>query len=217
MFADIDWVATASMTTAGATLVLAVATFSSVRSANRTARAAEQSLLAGLWPILAASRQADPAQRVVFLDDRQFDVPGGEAILEVTDDVIYLAIALRNVGKGLAILDRWWLIGDRVSADVRHADLDHFRGVTRDHSVPAGDLGTWQATFRDPADPAFHDAARAITARDHVTVELLYSDHLGRQRTISRFTLVPAADGRWFCSVSRHWNLDRPDPRQRRP
>lgn len=213
MLADIDWVATASMATAGATLVLAVATFSSVRSANRTARAAEQSLLAGLWPILAASRHDDPAQPVFFLDDHEVDVPGGEAVAEVTDDVIYLAIAVRNVGPGLAILDRWWFIDDRIGADVPHADPEHFYHVPRDHSVPAGDLGTWQGTFRDPADPAFQDAARAITARDHITIELLYSDHLGGQRTISRFTLVPGPDGRWFPSVSRHWNLDRPDPR----
>ena len=39
-----DWVTIASLATAGGTLVLAVATFSSVRSGNRTARAAERSL-----------------------------------------------------------------------------------------------------------------------------------------------------------------------------
>lgn len=213
MLADIDWVATASMTTAGATLVLAVATFASVRSANRTARAAEQSLLAGLWPILAASRRADPAQQVQFLDDRRFEIPGGEAILEVADGVIYLAISLRNVGPGLALLDSWWFIGDRIGADIPHANPDHFHRVHRDHSVPAGDLGAWSGTFRNTADPAYHDAARAITAKTHITIELLYSDHLGRQRTISRFILDPGQDGRWFTSVSRHWNLDRPDPR----
>ena len=43
-----DWVTISSLATAGGTLVLAVATFSSVRSANRSARVAERSLLAGL-------------------------------------------------------------------------------------------------------------------------------------------------------------------------
>ena len=43
-----DWASVASLATAAGTLVLAVATFASVRSANRTARAAEQSLQAGL-------------------------------------------------------------------------------------------------------------------------------------------------------------------------
>jgi hypothetical protein len=213
VLADIDWVAASSITTAGATLVLAVATFVSVRSANRIARAAEQSLLAGLWPILVASRHDDPAQSVVFLDDYKVDVPGGEAVAEVTDDVVYLALAVRNVGQGLAVLGGWWFIGDQIGPDVRHAEPEHFYHVPRDHSVPAGDLGTWQGTFRDPADPAFQLAARTITDRHHITIEMLYSDHLGGQRTISRFTLVPGPDGRWFPSVSRHWNLDRPDPR----
>src|ERR1039457_6034019 len=42
-----DWVTISSLATAGGTLVLAVATFSSVRSANRSARVAERSLLVG--------------------------------------------------------------------------------------------------------------------------------------------------------------------------
>ena len=40
----------ASLTTAAGTLVLAVATFSSTRSANRASRVAEQALLVGLRP-----------------------------------------------------------------------------------------------------------------------------------------------------------------------
>jgi hypothetical protein len=30
---------------------------------------------------------------------------------------------------------------------------------------------------------------------------------------ISRFTLLPAGDDAWLITVSRHWNLDRYDPR----
>ncbi len=48
----IDWVTVSALATAGGTLVLAVATFGSVRSANRAARAAGRSLLAGLRPLL---------------------------------------------------------------------------------------------------------------------------------------------------------------------
>ncbi len=43
-----DWVTISSLATAGGTLVLAVATFGSVKSANRAARIAELSLLSGL-------------------------------------------------------------------------------------------------------------------------------------------------------------------------
>jgi hypothetical protein len=45
-------------------------------------------------------------------------------------------------------------------------------------------------------------------------VELLYGDHEGGQRMVSRFALnSPRDGGTWLSSVGRHWNLDRPDPR----
>lgn len=66
-----DWSTIASLATAGGTLVLAVATFASIRSANRSvrtsersARIAEQSLLAGQRPLLVNSRlQEDGAEQ----------------------------------------------------------------------------------------------------------------------------------------------------------
>jgi hypothetical protein len=62
----VDWTIIASLGTAGGTLVLAVATFASVRSANRAARAAERSLQAGLRPLLVPSRLDDGDQKVYF-------------------------------------------------------------------------------------------------------------------------------------------------------
>jgi hypothetical protein len=53
-----DWASIASLATAAGTLVLAVATFAAVRSANRAARVAEQSLLVNLRPLLVPSRAA---------------------------------------------------------------------------------------------------------------------------------------------------------------
>ena len=55
-----DWVTISSPATAGGTLVLAVATFSAVRSANRAARVAERTLMAGLRPCSVPSRDDDP-------------------------------------------------------------------------------------------------------------------------------------------------------------
>ena len=49
-----DWVTISSLATAGGTLVLALATFGSVRSANRSARVAEESLLASVRPLARA-------------------------------------------------------------------------------------------------------------------------------------------------------------------
>jgi hypothetical protein len=44
----IDWTNVASLVTAGGTLVLGVATFAAVRSANRSARSAERSFEIGV-------------------------------------------------------------------------------------------------------------------------------------------------------------------------
>jgi hypothetical protein len=44
-------------------------------------------------------------------------------------------------------------------------------------------------------------------------LEILYSDHEGGQRTISRFGLTPREDDSWIASIACHWNLDRPSPR----
>jgi hypothetical protein len=50
-----------------------------------------------------------------------------------------------------------------------------------------------------------------------LAVELLYGDHEGGQRMITRFGLIPisAEDGRrrWLAVAARHWNLDRDEPR----
>src|SRR5205823_4670976 len=75
--ADVDWVTISSLATAGGTLVLAIATFASVRSANRAARTAERSLLEGLRPVLVTSRLQDPPEKIVFVDEHWVQVPGG--------------------------------------------------------------------------------------------------------------------------------------------
>jgi hypothetical protein len=215
VLASLDWVAAASVSTAVATLVLALATFAAVRSAQRTARISEQSLAAQLWPLLAPARPEDPEQKVLFQDQHKVMVSGGLAAAEATSESIYFAIAIRNVGPGLAVLDRWWFAGERRQGAEDHADESDFRRLTRDLYLPPGEIGYWQGAIRDPGSPEFATATAAIRNRQEMTVELLYSDYLGHQRTISRFILMPVSEGRWFVALTRHWNLDRPDPRPR--
>ena len=182
------------------------------RFGSQSARVTERALLAGLLPILIPSRLHDPAEKIRFADDHWVEVDGGHTLAEVGEGAIYLAIALRNVGHGVALLDRWdFHPRDVATESPRH--VDHFHRLTRDLYVPAGDLGFWQGTFRDKSDPAFLEAADAITARQPFTVDLLYGDHEGGQRTISRFILTPAGDMGWLSTVSRHWRLDRGDSR----
>jgi hypothetical protein len=208
----IDWVAVSSIVTASATLVLAIATFASVRSANRAARAAERSLLAGLRPLLAPSRLDDPPQKVGFMDQKWFLIPGSGGIAETSDEAIYLAIAVRNVGSGIAVLHGWFLTPDTEMGVTDYPPLDAFRRLTRDLYIAPGEVGFWQGAFRDSDDPAFAAARRAIDEPRRITVDILYGDHELGQRSITRFALTPVED-RWIAGVSRHWNVDRPDPR----
>jgi hypothetical protein len=208
-----DWVTISALATAGGTLVLAAATFASVRSANRSARVTERALLAGIRPVLVPSRLEDPPEKVGFVDDHWVRVPGGRATAEATGDAVYLAISLRNVGNGLAVLDRWDFHPERARGEDTRRAPEEFRRLTRDLYVPAGDRGFWQGAIREVDDPMFAAASAAINERRPMTIDVLYGDHEGGQRTITRIALLPAGDGGWIAAVGRHWNLDRPPPR----
>ena len=138
-----DWSTVASVGTAAGTLVLAIATYASVRSARRSALASERALLAAIRPVLVSSRLEDPGEKVGFVDQHWVKVDGGRGVVEVTDEAIYLVIALRNVGAGLAVLDRWDVHADRPRTEVTRTD--GFRRLTRDIYVPAGDHGSGKA------------------------------------------------------------------------
>jgi hypothetical protein len=202
-----------ALTTGGGTLVLASATFASVRSANRASRAAERSLLSGLRPLLMASRSDDPTLKVGFADNHFVELPGGSATAEVADDAIYLTMSVRNVGNGMAILHGWRVEYATELTGMTRPELGDFHRLTRDLYVAVGDVSFWQGAFRDRADPEFAAVSARIKDRKRMLLDILYGDHMGGQRVISRFSLIPRNDGSWFASVARHWNVDQPDPR----
>ena len=202
----------ASLATAGGTLILAVATFSAVRSGNRTARAAERSLLAGIRPVLAPSKPDDAELKINWADEHWSRVRGGQAGVELEGDVIYLAMPVRNVGAGMAVLHGWCVHPDW-DAQRPHAEPDGFRRQARDIYVPAGDVAMWQGALRDRGEELWDQVAEAIRDRRRFTIDLLYGDHEGGQRTITRFGITPVGEDAWLTTVARYWNLDRPDPR----
>lgn len=212
VLAVLDWSTIASLATAAGTLILAIATFSSVRSANRSARVAERALMVNLRPVLASTRLDDPVQKIGFVDGKWLVAPGGGGAAEVDGDVVYLGVAVRNAGNGLAVLHGWSLLPGPDLAGVPHADPEDFRRLTRDLYVPPADVGFWQGALRDPAEPLFAAIREAILEPRRFAVDVLYGDHEGGQRTITRFMMAPYNE-RWIASVSRHWNIDRPDPR----
>ena len=208
-----DWVTISSLATAGGTLVLAVATFSAVRSANRAARTSERSFLVGLRPVLFQSRRDDPTQKIRWVDNHWAHVEGGRASIESVDGVVYLAMSLRNGGSGIAVIQAWRAQRDEPSTNMVRPDPDDFSAQTRDMYVPAGDASFWQAAIREPDDRHRASVLEGVEGGS-LMIDVLYSDHEGGQRTISRFSIIrsPSGDSTWICSVVRHWNLDRRDP-----
>src|SRR5262249_34546036 len=180
-----------ALATAGGTLVLAIATFASVRSANRAARVAEQALMTNLRPLLTTSRLEDAAEKIGFADDHWMRIAGGMGGADITDGAIYMAISLPNAGSGLALLHGWVFYPERMLND-EHPDPSQFRRLTRDIYVAPGENGFWQGAFRDTADPQFEVARTAIQERQHLSIDILYGDQEGRQRMIHRFGLIPS-------------------------
>jgi len=214
----VNWDTVSSLVTGFGTLVLAVATFSAVRSANRAARVAEQALLVGVRPLMVPSRLDDTSQKI-FYGDAKFQVLlGGRGAAEVEGGIVYLAISLRNAGRGIGVLHGWRFRAGRETID-GHPDLADFHPQQRDLLIAPGDIGFWQGAFRDPADPQYENAVAAVQSGELLSIDVLYGDHEGGQRAISRFTLQPMqghGDNQervWVASVVRHWNIDRPDPR----
>lgn len=204
-----DWATISSLATAGGTLVLAVATFQAVRSSNRSARIAETALSEERRAVLVHSRISDPAQKIAFADGRWVQVEGGGAVVDDRDGVIYLALSVRNVGAGIGVIQAWRVWPDAPSNLPRERpDLADFREQTRDLYVPGGDTGLWQAALRRPEDPLRGQIGPRAAAGETIAVDLLYSDQLGGQRTITRFALLPGERGTWLSGATRHWFLD---------
>jgi hypothetical protein len=209
-----DWATISSFVTGFGTLVLALATFASVRSSNRSARIAEAALQEQRRPVLAPSRFDDPVQKIMFAEGHWARAAGGRAAVEHVDGTVYLAISLRNVGSGIAVCQGWSIRAGIVASREAptHAPLEEFRLQTRDLYIPAGDIGMWQGALRHPDDSLRAAVAKAIDSGDGLLVELLYSDQVGGQRTISRFGLFPMHDS-WLVNLVRHWYLDWDGPR----
>ena len=112
----------------------------------------------------------------------------------------------------------WGVRAGLLTGSTDHLPVDELRNQSRDLYIPAGDIGLWQGALRDRDDRSHHEVADAIARREPITVELLYSDQVGAQRTITRFTLVPVGqdhdnDATRLISTGRHWYLDRAGPR----
>jgi hypothetical protein len=208
-----DWVTISSLATAGGTLVLAAATFSAVRSANRSALIADQALQEQRRPLLVNARLDDPLQKVMYANGRALRAQGSQAVIDEEGGTLYLALPLRNVGSGIAVLQGWYPWPELMTSRVPHRPPEEFRRQIRDIYIASGDIGMWQGSIRDAHDDARQAIVAARQERRSFSIDLLYSDQVGGHRTISRFVAAPVGDDDWTTYVGLHWNLDLPGPR----
>ena len=208
-----DTATIASLATAGGTLILAVATFMSTRSANRSARIAERALDLNLRPVLIPAHEWDAAERVTFYDEI-VQLRPGFATVEDRSGNLYFAAQLRNVGAGIGVLTGWLVeAGPELPLTSEGAlaipDLTNFVMQQRSLYVPAGDVGYWQGAIRE-ADTDRGDAAAlrmAIDNHDRITLYLHYADQDGGHDTVTRYSLMPDENGDWMFTIARHWSL----------
>jgi hypothetical protein len=223
----LTWVEGAAvLVTAAATVTLAFFTWRAVRSGDSTAQAANRAAEAASSTALAAqqtlalqtraflvpARRDDPAQHIVFHGGHWLepDAAGGRAVLQDTCESIYMGIALRNVGFGLALLYRWHLSPGLLLPETPPGDYHTFIPLTRTLHVPPGDVGFWQAQAHEELRPIVR---AAVAADEPLTIDLLYGNEEGGQGRITRFHLRALADhppskGERSCEVARHWGID---------
>ena len=144
--------------------------------------------------------------KVNFADDKWLRVPGSSAAGEIgggdgtmgpKDAGVYLALSLRNVGNGIAVLHGWHFHPERPSTSDEPPPLSEFRMQTRDMYIPPGDFGFWQGALRNLDDPQHDVAHKVVEGHQEWAVDLLYGDEDGGQRVIGRFR-VPARPAKPF-------------------
>jgi hypothetical protein len=206
----VDWVTVSKLAAAAATVGLALATFASVRSANRAARVVERSLRVGPPAVVLPTRPDDPQQTIAFADGRRLTVPGGGAVIELTDDAIQIAMAIRNVGGGLAILRGWFLQPKR--AQDEHTEVEEFNRLACDVYLSGSETVVWQSRVKASASPAFARVRQALLARTPLSLEILHSNQHEDRWTITRFDLTSAGgDGKWSAAAAGHRDLEQLD------
>ncbi|MBO0767990.1 MAG: hypothetical protein J2O48_04810 [Solirubrobacterales bacterium] len=200
-----DWVTISQVATAGGTLALAAATYSSIRAAQASTRLAERAMLAAQRPLLVHSNADDLTELVRFGDEVTITVPGHSGAAVNKDSGLYLGLSLRNGGTGMAMIHSWHTFADHD----RRGDppqLDAFRPQQLDILVPANSTGVWRGAIREDEDSA--EVRDALARGDRIYIDLLYSDHEGGQRAVARFALPTSAeDNGGRVELLRYWNV----------
>ena len=163
------------------------------------------------------------SRRSCGCDRHWTSVPAGGPAGRAGDDAVYLAMSLRNVGTGMAVIHGWRGLHRRCSSrDDEHSPPEDFRPQTRDLYVPPGDNSFWQGAFRRSNDPEQRHGAEAVERARAVHRRAALRRPRRWAADDQPFALVPRSTAEasrrptptsGWSRVSRHWNLDRADPR----
>ena len=167
--------------------------------------------------MLFNARPQDPPQKVGYVDDHWLVLRDGLAAAQESTENLYVALPLRNVAAGLAVLHGWHLWPQRAGIEDQPPAPEDFRRLPRDLYVPAGDISFWQAALRDRDDPLYEPVREAIAARTPMSIDILYGDHEGGQRTITRFYITPRTHRRRGALAVDLLDLAPLEPRSRGP
>ena len=107
---------------------------------------------------------------------------------------VYLGLSIRNVGAGIAVLQGWDPWPELARSDIDHHPVDQFRRQIRDIYIAPGDVGLWQGSLHE-GDAVMADIVAAHAERRPFMIDLLYSDQVGGQRTVT-VRRIPAAGDR---------------------
>ena len=207
-----DWTTVAALATALGTLVLAIATFASVRSSNRSIRLAEASMQIGIRPLLMPSRPEDTTQTILWGDEHRAQLEGAAAVVEAEGTTSTWRCRCATPGRDRGDTG----VAPRVARRRCRPSPCRARGVPAPTARPLHRQRRHGVLAGSAPRPGRRRVRRGRADRElprRFLVELLYTDHEGGQRTIGQFVVGPREDGGWMCSMVRHWYLDRPDPR----
>ncbi len=83
-------------------------------------------------------------------------------MVEVVDGVVYLAMLVRNVGNGMAIIECLGALRRAEEADDPWGAIEDFRPQTRALWIAPNDVAFWQGALRDEADQLQQSVAAGV-------------------------------------------------------
>jgi len=207
------------------TTLLAIVTFALVCATYLMAQTAKRQFGRQLLPILIPSRIRDPIRKVYF-SNNTWQMLYGDQVLVDSVDTLYVAIPLRNIGSGTAVV-RGLSIPDVGPDDDalprRRPSLKNLIAAKTDLLLGPGDISHLsidsEAQTADRQRHALQTQVERIDRDSGVYLDILHCDHVRRQHNITRIELAQVSEkssssgttsgAEHIARAVKHWPLRR--------